>query len=165
MPKKLLLVRHAKSDWNDSSLSDFERYLNPRGERDAPEMAKRLLQKGLIPQKIVSSTAVRALSTARIFADIMSINPHDILEEPKIYEAAPHVILSVINSLSNEHDYIAIFGHNPGISTVGTYLCSSGLSMPTCGMAMINFPFDDWKLVSAGTGNLEFYDYPKSGAH
>ena len=67
MSKQLLLVRHAKSDWDNPKLSDFDRPLNSRGEKNAPEMAKRLLKKGLIPQQIVSSPAVRAITTARYF--------------------------------------------------------------------------------------------------
>ncbi|MBC7912920.1 MAG: histidine phosphatase family protein, partial [Pyrinomonadaceae bacterium] len=72
--KQLLLVRHAKSDWNNSDLTDFERPLNKRGQKDAPEMAERLLHQHIIPQLIVSSPAVRALTTAEHFADAFGIS-------------------------------------------------------------------------------------------
>lgn len=166
MPKQLLLVRHAKSDWDNAKLSDFDRPLNSRGEKNAPKMAKRLLKKGLIPEQIVSSPAVRALTTARFFAKELGIEKSLIIKEPEIYEALTSTLMGVINELDNHSSFTAVFGHNPGITSVVSNLCNNDLvNIPTCGMVLIEFPFDDWSMVSAGTGDLIFYDYPKNGQY
>lgn len=164
MSKQLLLVRHAKSDWENTKLTDFDRPLNSRGEKNAPEMARRLLKKGLIPQQIVSSPALRALTTARYFAQELGLQKSEIIKEPEIYEALTSTLMDVINNLGNESSFTALFGHNPGITSVVSNLSNRDLNnVPTCGMVLIEFPFDDWAMVSAGTGELIFYDYPKNG--
>lgn len=163
MSKQLLLVRHAKSDWDNIKLSDFDRPLNSRGEKNAPEMAKRLLKRGKIPQQIVSSPAVRALTTARYFAKELGLDKSDIVKEPEIYEALSSTLMSVINELDNKYSFVSLFGHNPGITDVVIQLCNKDLyNIPTCGMVLIQFPFDDWSMVSTGTGEIVFYDYPKN---
>lgn len=163
MPKQLLLIRHAKSDWDNIKLSDFERPLNSRGEKNAPEMAKRLLKRGKIPHQIVSSPAKRAITTARFFAKEFGISKSLIIQEPEIYEALSSTLIEIINNLDNKSPFTALFGHNPGITNVVTQLCNKDLyNIPTCGMVLIQFPFDDWNMVSAGTGELVFYDYPKN---
>jgi len=164
MSKQLLLVRHAKSDWDNIRLSDFDRPLNSRGNKNAPEMARRLLKKGIIPQQIVSSPAVRALTTARYFAKELGLQKSGIVKEMQIYEALTSTLMEVINKLDNNYSLIALFGHNPGMTSVVSNLCTTDLyNIPTCGMVLIEFPFDEWDLVSAGTGELVFYDYPKNG--
>ena len=163
MSKQLLLVRHAKSDWDNLKLSDFDRPLNSRGEKNAPEMAKRLLKRGKIPQSIVSSPAVRALTTARYFAKELGLDQSGIVEEPEIYDALTSTLMSVINDLDNQFSFIALFGHNPGITELVSNLCNKDLyNISTCGMVLIEFPFDEWNMVSAGTGEMVFYDYPKN---
>jgi phosphohistidine phosphatase len=164
MPKQLLLVRHAKSDWDNIKLPDFDRPLNPRGEKNAPEMAKRLVKKGAVPQQIVSSPALRAITTARYFAKEFGLEKSDIVKEPAIYEALTSTLMEVIDNLDNSYSFTALFGHNPGITSVVGNLCNKDLyNIPTCGVVLIEFPFDDWSMISAGTGEMIFYDYPKKG--
>jgi phosphohistidine phosphatase len=161
--KKLLLVRHAKSDWEDIKLSDFDRPLNKRGKKNVPEMAERLLKKGIVPQQIVSSPALRALTTAQLFAETLGIRKDRIQKEEKIYEATADTLLKIINNFDNKQDFIALFGHNPGITTLAEGLSDAYLSnIPTCGMVLIEFPFDDWAVISYGTGEQKMYDYPKN---
>lgn len=163
MAKKLLIIRHAKSDWNNPGQPDFDRPLNHRGEKNAPQMAKRLLKKGIIPQLLLSSPAKRAITTAKYFAEAFDIKKSEILREEKIYEAMPSTLLKIVNRLDNDLELVALFGHNPGLTELLNYLCDAGISnIPTCGMALIEFPFDDWKMISSNTGELRFYDYPKS---
>ncbi len=162
MPKQLLLVRHAKSDWDNVHLSDFNRPLNSRGEKNAPEMALRLKKQDLIPQQIISSPALRALTTAEHFAGVLGIKKTDIVKEMEIYEALPFTLLDVINNLDEASSFSALFGHNPAITSIVRDLCNSDVdNIPTCGMVLIRFPFDSWNLVSSGTGDLVFFDYPK----
>ncbi|MHB1177916.1 MAG: SixA phosphatase family protein [Daejeonella sp.] len=165
MPKQLLLVRHAKSDWGNNNLTDFKRPLNSRGGKNAPEMALRLKKKGIMPQQIISSPALRAITTAELFAEVLGLEKTDIIKEMEIYEALPSTLLNVINNLDDKSSFTALFGHNPAITYIVRDLCNSDLdNIPTCGMVLIRFLFDNWNMVSAGTGELIFFDYPKSEA-
>ena len=163
MAKTLLLIRHAKSDWGDLMLSDFERPLNHRGEINAPEMAKRLAKRELFPQQFISSPALRAITTAKYFAKELHINPSDIIQKKEIYDALTNSLMEVVNNLDESSNFTALFGHNPGITGLVNYLINQEIShLPTCGMALIKFPFDQWKMVSSGTGELVFFDFPKN---
>lgn len=165
MAKHLLLIRHAKSDWGDINLKDFKRPLNSRGHHNAPEMAKRLLKRNLIPQQIVSSPALRAISTAEYFAKEFGMDRSEIIQEPEIYDALPLTLLDVINNLDDRSDFTALIGHNPALTNLVNIFCDSSIqNIPTCGMAFIRFPFDSWKMLSSGTGELIFFDYPKNNA-
>ena len=163
MAKTLLLIRHAKSDWADLILTDFKRPLNQRGENNAPEMAKRLVKRALMPQQFISSPALRAITTAKLFAKELNIKPADIILEPEIYDALTNTLLEVVNNLDESSDFTALFGHNPGITGLVNYLCNDEIfHMPTCGMALIKFQCDKWQMLSKGTGELVFFDFPKN---
>ena len=163
MAKQLLLIRHAKSDWGNASLSDFDRPLNKRGKANAPEMAERLMKQKIVPQLVVSSPALRALTTAKFFTDTWQMPLKNIQLEPSIYEASVKTLLSVINNLDNKYDKIALFGHNPGFTDFVNYLSNANIyNVPTCGVVLLEFQADDWAEVSSGTGTLIDFDYPKS---
>ncbi len=158
--KKLLLVRHAKSDWDNLDLTDFERPLNKRGEKDAPAMAGRLIKKRFLPQYIVSSPAMRAKTTANIFAREFKLAQPEY--NKNIYEAGYQTLFSIVNNLPDEYDFAAIFGHNPGVSQLLYYLTDKLYDMPTCAVAVISFDTELWQLISGSTGTVEYYDYPKN---
>jgi len=161
MPKNLLLVRHGKSDWSHTNLTDFDRPLNKRGKENAPEMAERLIQRGVPLSLIVSSPAKRAKSTAKVFAKAFGFD--SIRLDERIYEANSKTLLSVINGFDDSAETIAVFGHNPGFTDLVNELSDAGLyNIPTAGMVLIKFEFDSWKMISRGTGMLEFFDYPKN---
>lgn len=163
MAKQLILVRHGKSDWAETGMQDFDRPLNHRGHKNAPEMAERLHKKQLVPELIVSSPAKRAITTARHFSDSWDIARKNIQEEPAIYEANITALLKVVNLLKNEYSRVALFGHNPGLTDFVNYLADAHIyNMPTAGIAVIDFPFDDWSLISQHTGSLWLFDYPKN---
>lgn len=161
MAKQLLLVRHGKSDWGNTDLSDFDRPLNKRGKENAPEMAERLINRGLKIGQIVSSPAKRAKSTAKYFADAYNID--HIQFEESIYEANTSALLKVVNGLDDDAENVVMFGHNPGFTDFANELCNADIyNIPTAGMVLISFPFDSWRMVSKGTGELIFFDYPKN---
>lgn len=165
MTKQLLLVRHAKSDWGDLSLKDFDRPLNARGYTNAPQMGERLFNKNIIPYAIVSSPALRAITTARLIADKLDIAPEKIIQNPLVYHASEIDLLAVVNHFDNALNLIALFGHNPGISEFANYLCNADIySLPTCGMVLIAFDTNNWAEVSGNTGQLKWIDYPKNTA-
>jgi phosphohistidine phosphatase len=164
MAKQLLLIRHAKSDWNNAGLRDFDRPLNKRGNANAPEMAVRMLKQNIIPDLMVSSPALRAITTAKYFAKTWGIDSAKIQLEKTIYEANIKALLQVVNQLDNQANQVALFGHNPGLTDFANYLSNTNVfNMPTCSILMISFPIENWNEVSADTGSLVFFDYPKNG--
>ncbi|MBB6498164.1 SixA phosphatase family protein [Pedobacter cryoconitis] len=165
MAKQLVLVRHGKSDWSTNGMTDFERPLNHRGNKNAPEMAERISKRNLIPELLVSSPAKRALTTAKHFSDTWDMPKDKIQKEPAIYEANTTALLQVVNRFDNQHNRIALFGHNPGLTDFVNFLADAHIyTIPTAGVVYIDFPFDDWSMVSHHTGSLLLFDYPKNTA-
>ena len=164
MGKHLFIIRHAKSDWS-LDVRDFDRPLNERGFRDAPTMAKRLAGHAIRPNFILSSPAKRALTTAQIFAEQLSIPNKLIHTEKRIYDASLPTLLEVVNQLNDQFEQVAIFGHNPGFSALASYLSQEDyLNLPTCALVHLKFPdADQWGEVSAGTGVIVNFWYPKDG--
>jgi phosphohistidine phosphatase len=161
--KQLLLVRHGKSEWGNAHLQDFDRPLNPRGHRDAPEMALRLFQKNLVPEVIISSPALRALTTASHFEQAWYRPVEQIKQDSTIYEAETPALLTVVNNIENQYHRAALFGHNPGFTDFANYLSDAKITnLPTCSVVLIEFPVDDWKEISKGLGTLVDIDFPKS---
>lgn len=161
MAKQLLLVRHGKSDWGNLDLKDFDRPLNKRGKENVPEMAERLINRGFEFDLIVSSPAKRAKTTAKFFAEAYQVQR--IQYEESIYEANSRTLLKVVNGLDDAADTIIMFGHNPGFTDFANELSEADIyNIPTAGMVLMSFPFDTWEMVSKGTGELVFFDYPKN---
>ncbi|MCZ4223230.1 SixA phosphatase family protein [Pedobacter rhodius] len=161
MAKQLLLVRHGKSDWGNVDLKDFDRPLNKRGKENAPEMAERLVNRGFKFDLMVSSPAKRAKSTAKFFAEAYQVDT--IQYEESIYEAGTNTLLKVVNGLDDAANTVIMFGHNPGFTDLANELSDAEIyNIPTAGMVLMSFPFDSWKMVSRGTGELVFFDYPKN---
>ena len=166
MSKKLLIVRHAKSDWGNAGITDFNRPINERGKTNAPIMGKRLKEKGIFPDTVISSPALRAITTAKLITHELGFTTAKIKQEKSIYEATCSTLLKIINNFDNEHEMVALFGHNNGITDLAVYLTDAEIfNIPTSGMVMINFPFDDWKMVGKDTGEVEFFDYPKNSVN
>lgn len=160
--KTLFLIRHAKSDWGDPGLKDFDRPLNERGNKNAPFMGKLLKKEKIFPDLIISSPAKRAITTARKIADEIDYPKNKIVEEPKIYEANVKTLLQIINSLDDENETVFLFGYNPGFTDLLGYLTEANISnIPTCGIAQIEFDSESWKEVSRETGILKSFEYPK----
>lgn len=164
MGKRIVLVRHGKSDWADSSMTDFERPLNHRGHKNALEMAERMNRKEVIPALVVSSPAKRAITTANHFADTWQIPQDKIQLEASIYEANTTALLQVLNQLDDSYSFAALFGHNPGLTDFTNFLADAHIyNIPTAGIVVIDFPFDSWAMISYHTGNLVSFDFPKNG--
>jgi phosphohistidine phosphatase len=156
--KKLLLIRHAKAT-HESSYADFERPLKQSGKDDAELMASIIKGQSIIPQIIISSPALRTLTTAKIFAKHLQLPKVD--TDKKIYEAGEQSWIKVINDLPNKYDFIGLVGHNPGISQALYYLTGQIRDMPTCAVALITLDNEDWQSISEEDGHLSFFDSPK----
>lgn len=162
---RLTLIRHAKSSWADESLDDFERPLNERGRRDAPRMAERVLRELGKPDRIVSSPALRALSTARIFAEQLGVNHDSLLILPRIYEASAQTLLQLVRSFADHEKHVMMFGHNPGFTELAQSLAACAFSeMPTCAVVQIEVDCARWSEISEHSGRMRYYAYPKQAS-
>lgn len=154
--KQLLLIRHGKSAWDIPGVNDHDRTLNGRGERDAPLMAAALQQRGVSPDAIFTSTAVRAETTARLIADGLGFSASQITTNQDLYLASPRTIISVIQQCDESVDTLLVFGHNPGMHDA-TDLISNAAganSFPTLAVARFEMTVDHWGEVDARTGLL-----------
>lgn len=126
-------------------------------------MARRLKENNQVPDVLVSSPATRAASTAALLANGMNLDPARILFNEGIYEAGPARLLELVNGLDDHVDFIGLVGHNPGMTLLAENLSGETIgNIPTCGMVLLHIDVDSWRLVSAGTGELAFFDYPKN---
>jgi phosphohistidine phosphatase len=158
--KSILLVRHAKSSWDDPSMTDFDRPLNERGKKNAPEMAVRLHDKGIRLDMLVSSPAKRAKQTAKVFQKILTIDKLDFVDE--LYLAAPSNFAKVIAALPAKVNSVAIFSHNPGITEFANSLTATRIdNMPTASIFAVNADVADWAVFTLHT-KFWFFDYPKA---
>src|SRR5688572_25092332 len=161
--KMLYVIRHAKSSWDSPLLNDFERPLNERGERDAPRMGKRLKEKRLVPDLFLSSPATRALTTAEKIAHVLNYPREKIKTDRKLYHAEDEEILQIVRQLSDKHDVVLIFGHNPGLTDFINQLTKAVIdNIPTCGIVACRLDIDFWKQADWGKAEVEFFDYPKN---
>ena len=160
--KTVYIVRHAKSSWDYHSLRDSERPLNNRGLRDAPFMAKMLRKKGAKPDAIISSPAVRALTTATFFKNELHIEGADILIKDEIYEAMASTIIHLIQNLPEDLNTVMLFGHNPTFTSVANMFSEKFIgNMPTCSIARINADIQNWKEFKEGNGKVVEFHFPK----
>jgi phosphohistidine phosphatase len=162
--KTVILVRHAKSDWNDPSLSDFDRPLNERGKRDAPVMAHRLLDKKVEVDAFISSPAKRAKRTAKTFAEAFKRDKEEIVYEEDLYGAGNEVFYRVISEAKNKWESIALFSHNPGLTDFANLLTETRIdNIPTCGIFAVKADCRDWKEFRDAKKEFWFFDFPKNG--
>jgi phosphohistidine phosphatase len=161
--KSLLLIRHAKSSWDNAFQKDFDRPLNERGHKDAPAMAKRLAGEKVEIDAFISSPAVRALSTAAYFAKVYGKKEKDIITFSELYQAAPKTFHQVIKKTDDALNSIAVFSHNPGITDLANELTDSRIDdMPTCAIFAVHADIEHWKDFEKSKITLWFFDYPKA---
>ena len=160
--KTVYLVRHAKSSWDYQSLRDSERPLNDRGLRDAPIMAKLLRKKGVKPDAIISSPAVRALTTATFFKNELAIDGEDVIIKDEIYEAMASTIVALIQRLPENLETVMLFGHNPTFTSVANIFTEKYIAnMPTCSIVRIDADVANWLEFKEGNGKVTEFHFPK----
>ncbi|MEO7307973.1 MAG: histidine phosphatase family protein [Ferruginibacter sp.] len=160
--KKIFIIRHAKSDQGFFG-NDFERPLNERGRSDAPVMAKRLLDKKIKIEGLVSSPAVRAKQTAELFAETLNMAVVDIFFISALYHAPSEEFYEVIASLPDALNSVAIFSHNPGITYFVNSLNTNTRvdNMPTCAVFAVEADIVQWVEFMKAKKDILFFDYPK----
>jgi phosphohistidine phosphatase len=161
--KTLLLIRHAKSSWNSDVGNDFDRPLNERGKRDAPEMATRLMRHGVGIDQFVSSPANRAKTTCILFARAFKRDEREILFIPELYHAHSDSFYQIIAGFDDAKSNIAVFSHNPGITDFVNSLTTTSVdNMPTCGIYAVTIKTLTWASFEKAEKECLFFDYPKS---
>jgi len=153
--KTLLVLRHAKSSWDDGTLDDHERPLNERGQRDAPQMGKVIREHRLIPDVVLSSDALRARQTTEAVAKAAHY-AGEILLDPRLYGASPADIVKVLRTVEETNAAtVMIVGHNPGLEELVTRLTRERQDLPTAALAQIALPVDQWReLTLSRRGSL-----------
>lgn len=160
MPRELLLLRHAKSDWESGALNDFDRPLAKRGHQDAPRVGEWLSQEGLVPDLVVSSPAARARETALQVCKAMQVKEKKIVWDGEIYESGVSSLLAVLGRCPEKSRAVLLIGHNPGLEDLLRYLLgedvetpADGKLLPTATVARLEMP-KDWEQLTAGCAKL-----------
>ena len=161
--KTIILVRHAKSSWKDPSLDDFDRPLNKRGKRNAPFMGKKLKERQIMPDLILSSPAKRAQKTAVAVAKAIGYPKKKIKYNDNMYHPSAQYLLEMVRNQDDKNETIMLFGHNPDFNDFADILLKHNpiYNIPTTGVYCIRFDVDSWKKLREGKGESVFFDYPK----
>jgi phosphohistidine phosphatase len=147
--KTLFLIRHAKSSWDDPGLSDRQRPLAARGQRDARRLGKRLAKRYRRPDLMLSSPAVRALKTARLIS--RKLGCRHIAVDARLYACKSSDLLWVIHQLDDRHKRVMLFGHNPELSGLARRFSDEIHHLPTCAAARFKFDASSWADVGRAT--------------
>ena len=157
--KTLILVRHAKSDWTENT-DDFDRPLNERGHKDAPKMAKFLLENDVEIDAFVTSPAKRALTTCRYFAEVFENK--NIIKQEELYNASSAEFIEVIENLEDSVENVAIFSHNNGITYFANSLTDENIEqMPTCSVVAFKIDSENWADFKKAPKEFLFFHKPK----
>ncbi|TGE27349.1 SixA phosphatase family protein [Hymenobacter metallicola] len=161
--KTLYLMRHAKSSWNFDDLSDQERPLNDRGRADAPRMGQALAKRNIQLDLLVSSPAVRAMSTAALVAKELEYPHQQIQVLDPIYRAEVPDLLEIVRQLPDAADSILLVGHNPTITDFANVISPSPLNeLPTSAIVCLKFGAARWADIDRANAEFYFYDYPRN---
>ncbi|MCG9132127.1 histidine phosphatase family protein [Candidatus Poribacteria bacterium] len=151
--KIVLILRHAKSSWNHPELSDYDRPLNSRGKRDAPRMGKHLRQEGLIPDRILTSSAKRARKTANKVAKSCGYTGK-VKKLEAFYDTVPGVFFKTLQALSDKYQRVMVVGHNPTMEQLVNHLTGEIERMPTAALAHIELPIQQWDALDLYTKGI-----------
>ncbi len=160
--KTVYIVRHAKSSWEDMTLSDHDRPLLPVGVKRTKKIAEFLKKKAICPDVILSSSAVRALETAKIIAGVLEIPVQNIKIEERLYHASEETILAELSALSDKIESAMVFGHNPTLTWFVSGYIKSGIdNLPTSGVVGIRFKTGHWKDIANARSKISLIIFPR----
>jgi phosphohistidine phosphatase len=159
---QLHITRHGKSSWDYENISDIDRPLNVRGINNSYMMAKRLADREVVPDLLISSPATRALSTAVIFIRAMNLPPAVLQINDALYTGYADEMTELIKSIDNNYSNVMLFGHNPAFTVLANrFLAGSVDNIPTAGIVSMSFETDKWTDIEGAVPVAEFFDYPK----
>jgi phosphohistidine phosphatase len=158
--KTLILLRHAKSSWDDPALEDFDRPLNERGVNDSKLIGRYARREMVKADLIVSSPATRAKSTTELFSAAAGLKNSTVFDE-RIYEASARRLLQVLSELDDDHKRVLLIGHNPGFEDLLERLTGEARKVPTGSLTCIVLDIDKWSAPKGGKGKLKWRMTPK----
>lgn len=159
--KTLLLVRHAKSSWNNVDISDMDRPLKQSGVKDAIEIAEKLKAKKVNPDILISSPAVRAITTALIFARTLNYHYNRIVINDMVYDFSKDALLPLLKNTDDKYDVVMLVGHDPELTYLLNDLTGKAYEKtPTSSVAKINFGITQWQKIKPKKGKLIFIESP-----
>ena len=160
--KQITFLRHAKSDWTYDFLNDVDRPLNERGYKEAYAMSQWMVNEKMVPDALFTSTAMRALSTALIFARAFNFTNDKVFLDASLYEANIKTKMNFIKLRNNQFNHILIAGHNPSTTSICNYLLKAAElpEVPTCGLVSIYFDVKNWNEINTQAGTLNFIKQP-----
>jgi len=167
--RRLMLLRHAKSDWSKPGARDRERKLATRGREAAPRIGTYMARHGLQPDRVLCSTATRTRQTWDLVAGPLTGEP-TVVYEDRLYEAGPEAILKVVKETKADTHALLLVGHNPGIHEFAKKLIATGdvearqrvmEKFPTAALAVIDFALDDWRGLHLHSGRLDRFVAPR----
>jgi phosphohistidine phosphatase len=158
--KTLLLLRHAKSSWNDSGLQDFDRPLNGRGRKAAEAIGRFIRKQRVAPDLLLSSPALRARETIETIMKTAKLQS-ELRFDQRIYEAGPLRLLEVVSQIEEDRSTVLLVGHNPGMEELLQLLTGSTEHMATATLAKIDFKAASWSKVLEEKGSLDWFVKPK----
>ncbi len=149
--RRLLLMRHAKSDWSIAGQSDHQRALNARGRGDAPRIAEWIRRENFMPDRVLSSTATRTRETIELMSKTWGVSNLNITFDETLYLASPESILNLIGSTAGTSSTVLVLGHNPGMSYLVSMLSRESIELPTAAIAVFDCELDDWSELGEST--------------
>lgn len=160
--KQVCFIRHAKSSWNHPEMSDFDRPLNDRGLHDAPMMAAKMMDLGLIPDYIITSGAMRAKTTAGYFMHAAELPDDQFLVTKDIYEAGQEAVYEALRKAPDTADFVFVFGHNPTFTYIANAIAGVSIdNVPTCGIVHAQLFISSWKDFKPDIAGFIGFHYPK----
>jgi phosphohistidine phosphatase len=166
---RLMLLRHAKSDWSRAGRADHERPLNGRGRKAAPKVGTYMARHALVPDLVMASTAIRVRETLDLVLAAFKTAPK-VMHDARVYEAGAGALLNLLKETPRDVRSLLLVGHNPGLAELAVLLIASGKAevraqlaakFPTAALAVIDFAFDDWSKLHPRCGRLDRFIVPR----
>lgn len=159
--KTLYLIRHAKASWDQAELTDFERPLTQLGQQHAQNIGQELKKQNIKADLIISSPAIRALTTAKIIAEELAYAEDKIVTNQLIYTGGVEELMEIIKAIKSSYKKVLFFGHNPSLTWLLHFLCEDAkMNIPTCGTAGIELGMRDWEQLTEAEGRIITFLHP-----
>ncbi|MDR9419845.1 SixA phosphatase family protein [Gracilimonas sp.] len=163
--KQILLMRHAKSSWENPALKDYDRPLNDRGNKDAPMMGTFIREIGYKPGAVISSPAQRAKETTNLSMEAASVNSEHIQWSEDLYYGSMREYIKAIQSVDDQNERVLLIGHNPLIENTAGVLAGSeqktAIRMPTAALVCLESFAEKWEDLAPGTCQVKWMMIPK----
>jgi phosphohistidine phosphatase len=158
---RLILMRHAKSDWHDASITDHDRPLNDRGRRDAPTMAHWIIESGFTPEVLIHSTAVRCVETVQeLITNGLTFG--SIVSEKQLYLSSPQTLIAAVEAHHKDASSVMLVAHNPGISYLAGMFSGEAIEMPTAAVCVFEVAGDSMAGFASRSPNSLAFIRPKA---